>query len=287
MVNAWLARDSGKHHIRPEDKHDLAAHLAAHLWRTRASALPVAELENWLHLWLRDRPALAARYVRLHPEQLEEDLRTAAFLTRRDGEDFSLGAFRFAHTSLQEFFVADYLLNGAREDRPERWDLPVPSIETLDFLGQMLRLEPEATALTKMQSWARAPRLAVNGLLLAYAERARGRGWPVPSLRGLDLSGGRFEGRTFADLDLSGARFCGARLPNASFLRVTLANADFSGAHLARAIFDGANCASARFAGSDLTATTFHRCNLVGATAEHAAGSRTRICCALAAIGSP
>ena len=147
-------------------------------------------------------PGAGGALLRLHPEQLEEDLRTATFLTRGDGEDPSLGGFRFAHTSLQEFFLADYLLSGAREDRPERWDLPVPSVETLDFLGQMLWLEPNTTACTKMQSWAKAPRLAVNELLLAYAENADDLGWPAPSLRGLDLSGGRFRRP-----DLHGSRF--------------------------------------------------------------------------------
>ena len=119
MVEGWLLRDAGKHSIRPEDKQSLAAHLAAHLWRGRLSAIPVNALEDWLHLWLDSSPGLAARYRSLNPEQLEEDLRTATFLSRVDGRNTSKGEFRFAHTSLQEFFLADYLLQALRDDRRE------------------------------------------------------------------------------------------------------------------------------------------------------------------------
>ncbi len=276
MVARWLARDSGKHHIRPDDKQDLAAHLAAHMWRGRATDMPVRDLETWLHAWLRERPWLAARYARLDAEQLEEDLRTATFLVRQDGDDPAAGAFRFAHASLQEFFLADYLLGAARDNAPERWEMPVPSVETLDFLGQMLRIEPSGQALATIQSWRTAPRLAVNEVLLAYALRAREKGWPEISLRGIDLSGGHFYERTFAGLDLSGARFRGARLANARFLESRLDDADFAGARLARATFESCACRSTSYDEADLTATAFRRCNLTGATTKGASGSRTQ-----------
>ena len=88
------------------------------MWRGRATDMPVRDIENWLHAWLKERPSLSARYVRLDAEQLEEDLRTATFLVRRDGEIPTAGAFRFAHASLQEFFLADYLIGAARENAP-------------------------------------------------------------------------------------------------------------------------------------------------------------------------
>jgi len=272
-VERWLERDSGKHHIRRADKQVLAAHLAAHLWRLGSSALPVEQIEDWLHLWLQERPALAARYARLHPEQLEEDLRTATFLSRQDETEEAPAGFRFAHTSLQEYFLAEYLLAAARDDRAELWRMRVPSRETLDFLGQMLALERDGRALGHISSWAPGPWREVNELLLAYAERARASDAPAPSLRGLNLSGGDYERRRFADLDLAGAQFHGARLVAANFERVDLAGADFSGAILSQAAFDEVSAAGARFDDCEITAAWFHRSALDRASAEGAKGT--------------
>ncbi len=121
IAERWLERDAGKHHIRAEHKMCLAAHLAAHLWQHGSGLLPAGEIENWFHAWLESVPSLRRRYVNLHPDQLEEDLRTATFLARQD--DGAKSAFRFAHTSLLEFFLADYLFQAVRDDLPERWRL--------------------------------------------------------------------------------------------------------------------------------------------------------------------
>ncbi|MDR3361221.1 MAG: NACHT domain-containing protein, partial [Bifidobacteriaceae bacterium] len=147
-ANRWFDRDLSKSHIkRREDKLTLAAHLAAHLWRESARGKPSSgadearlaplALEDWLHAWLASRPALARRYGHLDPELLEEDLRNTTFLRRVD-LDADRSVFQFAHTSLQEFFFAEYLIAGLREDQPEHWAMPSPSPETLDFLGQSL-----------------------------------------------------------------------------------------------------------------------------------------------------
>ena len=58
MVLNWLERDSGKHHIHPDHKLRLAAHLAAHLWREGNGVLPAARLEPWFHAWLEGEPDL-------------------------------------------------------------------------------------------------------------------------------------------------------------------------------------------------------------------------------------
>ena len=44
MANRWLERDSGKHHIKPDHKLHLAAHLAAWLWQ-QSSRTSQAEQE--------------------------------------------------------------------------------------------------------------------------------------------------------------------------------------------------------------------------------------------------
>ncbi len=272
-VDRWLARDFGKHQIREEDKRTLVARLAAEFWRAGVGALPIQDIEDSLSLWIKERPALEARYGTPHREQLDQDLRTATFLTRQDETEDEPDGFRFAHTSLQEYFLAEFLLAAARDDRAELWQMRVPSRETLDFLGQMLALERDARALQNMSSWAAAPRRAVNELLLAYAERVRGADAPAPSLRGLDLSGGDYERRRFAGLDLAGAQFRGARLVAAKFERVDLADADFCDAALSLAVFDEVDAQGARFDGCDFTSAWFHRSALARATALRAQGT--------------
>ncbi|HWA83391.1 MAG TPA: hypothetical protein VG820_08170 [Fimbriimonadaceae bacterium] len=59
-------------------------------------------------------------------------------LLRRRAEDKSADRFRFAHASLLEYFLAGYLRRALVEGRPEAWQLPRASRETLDFLGQWL-----------------------------------------------------------------------------------------------------------------------------------------------------
>ncbi len=256
LVQSWLERDSGKHHIHPDHKLRLAAHLAAHLWREGSGVLSAARLEPWFHAWLEGEPDLRPRYARLHPDQLEEDLRTATFLVREDGVEGS--AFRFAHTSLLEYFLADYLLAAVRDDAPEHWALPAPSPETLDFLGQRLA-EAESGSLqallATMQRWRAPYRPRACELLLGYALRALERGWPAPNLRGLALTGADLSdweirtppGRPALDLSnsdlsgavlrrvvvegvrLTGARFCNAILTQASLLGCDAANSDWSG----------------------------------------------------------
>src|SRR5262249_32487656 len=149
----------------------------------------------------------------------EEDLRTATFLARQDGSDPSKGEFRFAHTSLQEYFLAEYLLMAARVNRLERWSMTPPNVETLDFLGQMLSIERDRRALSIVESWRVAPRPDVNKLIFTFALRAREKDWPAPSLHSIDLSGCDLSQQRFSDLDLSEARFCKARLAKAQFRR--------------------------------------------------------------------
>ena len=256
MVQRWLERDGGKHHIQPRHKLHLAAHLAAHLWRRGAGLLPADEIEDWFHAWLESEPGLQRRYRDLHPDQLEEDLRTATFLTRQDDKPDDQGqprdgSFRFAHTSLLEFFLADYLMQAIQENAPERWAMPRPSPETLDFLGQMLAEGlPDQTPPRTLQSWRTSYRPDTSELLLAYGLHAHRRGWPEPRLAGIQLPGARLDEWVFASepgrpaLDLSGA--------------------DLGGCHLRRALFDGVNLRDASLQGAALEQADLHRCDARG-----------------------
>ncbi len=279
MVRRWLERDSGKHHIRPQDKMRLAADLAAYLWRHGGGGIDIHQIENWFHLWLAEQPALAARYAKIGAEQLEEDLRTATFLSRQDGD---VSTFRFAHTSLQEFFLADYLLEAVRHDRPDLWAMELPSQETLDFLGQMLQENAGDTApLRTLQSWRTKYRTQASELLLAYALRARRQGWPTPVLYGIDLRGCDLSDLSLGDndglaLELGPANFRGATLRRARLTGVQMEGADFSDARLEQALFQNCRLSSARFDGATLSAAIFRHCTMKDAHLDTARGHSPR-----------
>ena len=101
------------------------------MWREGAKQWDVDRLEYWLDEFLADADnrALAGAYQTKERDVLKEDLRTATFVLRPDTEEKH---FRFAHTSLQEFFLAGYLARALRERAGQRWDLPMPSLETLE-----------------------------------------------------------------------------------------------------------------------------------------------------------
>ena len=265
MAEKWLARDSGKHHVKPEHKLRLAAHLAAHLWRTGRNELPAADLNAWFHEWLETEPDLRRRYAGLHPDQLEEDLRTATFLARRD--DGETSTFRFAHTSLPEFFLACHLFNAVQVNDVRAWAIPVTSRETLDFLGQLLGEAADSHLLTTLQGWRSPYAAQASELLLAYALRAGEGGWPQPVLRGMDMRGARLRSWILAGaigrpLDLTGTHFEGADLRDCTFRLALLDEAAFARADLSRATLLDCSARAASFAAADLTATVFRDCRL-------------------------
>jgi hypothetical protein len=119
MVQSWLERDAGKHQLSPAHKRLLMEHCAAALWKAGQRAWTLVELEQWLVDFFTARPALRAHYTEQQVRQFKTDLRTATFLVH----DRKAGSFRFAHTSLQEFFLAGYLHRALLEKRPDDWDM--------------------------------------------------------------------------------------------------------------------------------------------------------------------
>ncbi|HQO29070.1 MAG TPA: NACHT domain-containing protein, partial [Accumulibacter sp.] len=281
LVRRWLERDGGKHHLRPEHKLLLARHLAAYLWQSGDGGLPAEQIERWFHAWLAGQPDLQRRYARLHPDQLEEDLRNATFLARIDGSGGSV--FRFAHTSLLEFFLADYLFAAIVDDDRQRWAIRRPSDETLAFLGQMLAEALDTTQpalLATLHAWRSSYLPQTSELLLAYALRAHEHGWPAPSLRGVVLAGAPLDGWRFVSpgagstLDLGGADFSGASLRRAVFDRVCLTGARFVGCQLAQANFLGCDANGSDWSAAECTATIWRATPLNGAQWRAAHGYR-------------
>jgi hypothetical protein len=141
MVQSWLERDSGKHEFDIDHKQRIMEHVAAELWRSGGRTWTARQMEDWLAGFMDATPDVARHYRGKDLNLLKKDLRTATFLVGGGRRPF-----QFAHTSLQEYFLAAYLLRALREARPEDWDMTRPGRETLDFLGQMLLGEPDTAA---------------------------------------------------------------------------------------------------------------------------------------------
>ena len=263
MVLSWLERDAGKHQITPDHKQQFMEYFAAELWRSGKRAWSVGDVEQWLIDFLRARPALAAHYDGKDRELLKEDLRTATFLVR-DGE----ADFHFAHSSLLEFFLAGYLHDALRDGRVADCNLPRPSRETLDFLGQMLDGGNNEMALGTLRALRDVYRPRISELAFAYVMLAQEKGYPAPSPAGFQLDGADLRQWSITGrdgeppLDLRGASFRGARMSGASLRNLDLEKTDFSGADLARVELIGGRARSACFAGADVSGTVFRDVNL-------------------------
>ncbi len=251
MVQAWLGRDAGKHHLGAEHKPRLMAHLAAWLWQRGQRLIAAADLEPWFHDWLDSQPALRRRYAAVDRDKLEEDLRTATFLVREDGagnnaaEPGDAGpasGFRFAHSSMQEYFLAEHLLDALQHNRRADWALPLVSAETRRFLQDCLRELPAgAPAHQALAGW-RAPYLAQASeqWLRLMLDRAADADLPLPHLAGADLHGAHLHGWSFIGrsaqqpLNLSGADFSGCELRETVWRDVRLDDARLDHAALHR-----------------------------------------------------
>ncbi len=293
VANKWLQRDTGKHHLRAEHKLRLMPALAAHLWRSGVRSLRYDELHRWFHAWRETQPDLVKLYAPgvYDQEKLEEDLRTATFVVREDaqsrhaGDNAKTEGFRFAHSSLAEYFLAVYLADAVRDDRIEDWAMPIPSEETLDFLGQTLVLEQAALSAPRQRDgglvatlnrWRKTYRAQASELLLKHALRAAHGGGAVrvaPMLAGFDmrnaqLRGWRF-GQRFADnttplLDMAGVCWAGADLRETYFAHVRLDDGNFSSARLDLAAFQHCSAQRGDWRGSDLLGTVFRHCRMPG-----------------------
>ena len=247
MVERWLERDEGKHFIDPEHKSAFMAELAAWLWREKKTAAPAKDVETIFRRWIRSDEDLSDIYpstlTKSDKDKLNEDLRTATFLARQDDERGS--TFRFAHTSLQEYFLARYLLDAIQRDDRSRWAMRIPSAETLDFLGQLLAEAQDPELIDTLASWKTPYLEQASELLLRYTFAARKRKYPAPNLARIDLSGAHLD-----DWDFLGT-------PDNP---LNLAEANFTNTSLRRTAFSHANLTGAHFTKAALNQATFHNC---------------------------
>jgi WD40 repeat protein/nucleoside phosphorylase/uncharacterized protein YjbI with pentapeptide repeats len=284
VARKWLERDEGKHHLQAEHKLRLMPALAAHLWRSALRSLPYEELHLWFHQWRATQPDLAERYhtTAYNQTKLEEDLRTATFVVRQDEDAEQAEGFRFAHSSLLEYFLARYLAEAVEHDRPGDWAMALPSDETLHFLAEILTLEQARLSKQgqdhdlgrNLNRWRADYRPQASELLLAYALRDENQA-PRPLTAGFNLTGARLRGWKFGQphhegehalLPMQGNDFRGADLRETRFDQVRLDGGDFRGARLDRSALQYCGLRQTRFAESSLTGTVFRHCRCAEAT---------------------
>ncbi|MGH3917327.1 MAG: NACHT domain-containing protein, partial [Pseudonocardiaceae bacterium] len=281
FVDQWLGRDDGKHSLLPEHKQLVMEHLAAQLWRSGETAWTVHDVERLLLEFLAGRRDLELHYATRDPTLWKEDLRTATFLVRRDDD-----AFTFAHTSLREYFLSRYLLRALEpdaSDAPRRWSMPIPSRETLAFLGQHLAgldAQRRQSCLNALAALAVTDGAAAV-LAFGYGLAAVRVGYPHhrlggSRLNGLDLRGWRIGADDGRLLDLRHISFAGADLSNAVLDMVDLRDADLTGAILTRTEVLDSDLRGADLSQARLTGTVLRNCALDGARWDRSTAYRAQ-----------
>jgi len=214
-------------------------------------------------------PILTEIYRKKDRAVLKEDLRTATFVLRPTTEEKH---FRFAHTSLQEYFLAAYLARALLEGKLERWDMPRVSRETLDFLGQILALEPQIkVALRSLETLLGGETLRAAVLAFDYWLVALEHGHPVPAPSRVKLTGANLEewhirGRSPTQpLNLRRADLTNVRLNRARLEHVELADADLTGLQARQALFLNVSAPRARASGVDFAGLRWREGSLEGA----------------------
>jgi hypothetical protein len=191
---------------------------------------------------------------------LKEDLRTATFVLRPDTES---DRFRFAHTSLQEFFMAEFLHEALREGSIEDFPLPMPSNETFEFLGHLISEREIQRCLKTLEDALSVRKPGINELAFRYWLIAVQKELPEPTptaiaLGGADLDRWSIKGKDKTHplilnrLDLRGASLRESRWENVmadqgDFSRTTAQGAEFLGIEAKGAIFKEAELSGTVF----------------------------------------
>ena len=124
FIRKNLVRDEGKHVFSESHKLRMMEVLAADMWTDQSRVWSWEKLGEWIDNFLAINPSIAERYDE-SADVLNQDLRNATAVVRRAE---SKSEFRFAHTSLQEYFLACWMRRGLQDSQASHLDaLPLPS----------------------------------------------------------------------------------------------------------------------------------------------------------------
>ena len=274
LIDEWFARDVGKHTFDVEIKKTLMARLAGAMWCSGERVWPAGQVESWLDAELRSDPRLKERYADFYRgkarEILFEDLRTSTFVVR-PGED----GFRFAHTSIQEYFLARHLFETLCDGDADAWANIAPSPECLDFLAEIACENAPGSEKRRffgeLGNLLRHPyRPGVSEAALRVALEAQRRGEPAAPRGRYRLEGARLSGWEIvrrdgaAPIDLSGSDFTGATLKRIHFADISARDCVFDGAALEFVCFERVDLSGGSFEQVSALASVLRQCRMSG-----------------------
>jgi len=298
-IENWLRRDEGKHEFSVPHKKKLMKALAFELHQRGGKGIRVEELEEWLDNWLYQHPVIKDAYNNMNRETLKKDLRTATFIIREHDHEFA-----FAHTSLQEYFLAGYLLDAlsSSDMQHEALAIPLPSNETLNFAVEMLTLDERMLSFIikaierilgntfqkgvselSLSLWLK---LHERGMKepnpgTVHLEQADLSGWQISNLNlgnacfdHATLRGTRFEGTI-----LTASYFRNTYLINAEFLSCNASLTDFTSANAIGSIWRNTNIQNTNWHFADLRLASFVFCNTIGGRNLPAEKEFATACC--------
>ena len=272
LADEWLARDNAKHTLDIEIKKTLMGRLAGTMWRSGERFWPAGQVEAWLDRALRSDARLNERYAELYRgkarEILYEDLRTSAFVVRSDNK-----GFRFAHTSIQEYFLAKYLFQTLCDGEADAWEGIDPSPECFDFLAEIAcenarEVEKQRffDSLGTLLRHSYRPGISEVAFRVVLDAQRRGE-TAAPRgryrLEGAKLGGWNIAGGDGADrIELSGSNFTGAVLRNLQFLDVIARGCVFDSTTLEFVLFERVDLSGSSFDCSRTLASVFRQCQM-------------------------
>ncbi len=266
FLNKHMDRDEGKHIFTVRHKLRMMEALAADLWISGAREWEWSRLEEWLDEFLAGHPQISNRYGG-DPETLNQDFRNATAVVRPAGEK---ERFRFAHTSLQEYFIACWMHRSLRSGNTKKWsELGKPSDETLDFLGQLLAKSQDATALANLSALMEAPHGDANLIGFRYLIMAHQMGYPQPKPQAIELEGAdlyRWKVGGQGDkqpLLLRGLNLAGANLAESRWFGVRVEGGSFGGAVLNQSVWKKSWLNDLDLKGSEADGARFRECRWV------------------------
>ncbi len=207
MVAKSLERDKEKHKIPIGIKLDILVELAAFLWKGAQKRLAFDKLSVFLSEYMSNGTAAMRKiYMQTPEETLYKDLQNATLLIRSKNKDFG-----FSHTSLQEYFLAQYILKKLEKGDFAALALKKVNTETFQFVMDLLS-QKEAGELTLLQENFKVSmhetgelcRSLMFDLYLKDQSSRKRLGKPQPfNLSGLRIDTLNLEGTARRPLDLS------------------------------------------------------------------------------------
>jgi len=220
IIDKSFERDEGKHEITVGVKKLLLEEIAAFLWKRSSKRIKFSKLETFLSEILANGNAEMQKiWNNKESESLYKDLRNASFLTRSNESDFG-----FSHTSIQEYFLAKYIVKSIINQKWQNLELKNISNETIDFVMDLLQIMDVDDLELFNQSWKisfKNPQEDKNKLLLdIYIRDFKGNHLlikPKPlDLSNMNFHNAKIHGKKDKYLDFSDAIFKNVNLRNSN-----------------------------------------------------------------------